>query len=126
MVNKTKLMFNQQVDELRGLGLTGDEIDREFRLFGFAVEQSGRERVLSLSGESISDAKFFGVGPKITTLQDGFYKFNMLRDWTASVERTSFVIGKRIIADAAEELSKGGLKASKEIKTKRTISRAWY
>lgn len=121
MVNKTKLMFNQQVDELRGLGLTGDEIDREFRLFGFAVEQSGRERVLSLSGESISDAKFFGVGPKITTLQDGFYKFNMLRDWTASVERTSFVIGKRIIADAAEELSKGGLKASKELRLREQL-----
>ena len=121
MVDKTKVMFNQQVDELRGLGLTDADIDREFRIFGFAFDQSARERVLSLSGEGISEEKFFGVGPKITTLQDGFYKFNLLRDWTASVERTSFLIGKRIISDAAEELSKGGLKASKEIRLREQL-----
>jgi len=121
MVDKTKVLFNQQVDELRGLGLSQADIDREFRIFGFAFDQSARERVLSLSGEGISEEKFFGVGPKITTLQDGFYKFNLLRDWTASVERTSFLIGKRIIADAAEELSKGGLKASKELRLREQL-----
>lgn len=105
MVNKAKLLFNQQVDELRKLGLNEDDIYREMRIFGFANDQTARERAVSLSGEGLIETKFLGKGPEIYKLQDLFYKFNLLRDWTASVERTSYLIGKRIINDNIKKLA---------------------
>jgi hypothetical protein len=105
MVDKAKLLFGQQVDELRKLGLNEDEIFREMRIFGFATDQTARERAVSLSGEGLIETKFLGKGPEIYKLQDAFYKFNLLRDWTASVERTSYLIGKRIINDNIRKLA---------------------
>jgi len=105
MVEKSKLLFNQHVDSLRKLGLNDDEIYRELRIFGMANDLTARERATSLSGEGVIETKLLGKGPEIYKLQDAFYKFNLLRDWTASVERTSFLIGKRIVQDNIKKLA---------------------
>lgn len=105
MVDKTKVMFNQSVDNLRKLGLDDDEIYRELRIFGLTADQTARERAVSLSGEGLIETKFLGKGPEIYKLQDAFYKYNLLRDWTASVERTAYLTGKRIINDNVKKLA---------------------
>lgn len=121
MVNQLKDVQSKQVETLRKLGMGDDEIQRELRVFGFAFDQGAKERAAALAGEGIQDTKLFGVGPQLNDIQDLFYKVNFLRDWTASVQRTSFIIGKRIIQNAARDLSKGGLKAKDEIRLREQL-----
>jgi hypothetical protein len=120
MVNQLKDTVSQQQEALRKLGLGNDEIQRELRIFGYAFQESAKERAASLGGE-LTNRKLFGVGPELTTLQDGFYKLNLLRDWTGSVERTSFLIGKNIIRDAARDLADGGLKPKDELRLREVL-----
>ena len=72
---------------------------------GLALEQAVQERLEGLAGEGLHS----GLAKSI---QNGFFKVNLLTQWTKAVQLASYTTGKRLIRQNAEKLSKGGLSKS--------------
>jgi len=84
-----------------------NEVWEELYETGLALEQSVMERIEGLAGE--------GMHSNFTkNMQQGFFKVNVLTQWTKAVQLAAFTTGKRIIRKNSEKLSKGGLSKSKE------------
>ena len=84
-----------------------NEVWEELYETGLALEQSVMERIEGLAGEGMHS----NVGK---LAQQGFFKVNLLTQWTKAVQLAAFTSGKRIIRKNSEKLSKGGLSKSKE------------
>ena len=97
-------VFRQKTRNLKDID---DEVWSELYQTGLALEQSVQERLEGLVGEGIH-------GKVAKTLQQGFFKVNLLTQWTKAVQLASFTTGKRLITRNAELLSKGGLSKSKD------------
>jgi len=88
-----------------------DETWSEVYQTGLALEQAVQERIEGLTGEAIK-------GTVARSLQNTFFKTNLLTQWTSAVQLAAFTTGKRLIVRNAERLSKGGLnKEQKEYLT---------
>jgi len=97
-------VFRQKV---KGIKDIDDEVWSELYKTGLALEQSVQERLEGLVGEGIH-------GEFVKNLQQGFFKVNLLTQWTKAVQLASFTTGKRLITRNAELLSKGGLGKGKD------------
>ena len=84
-----------------------DEDWSELYQTGLALEQAVQERIEGLAGEGLHS----GWAKK---LQNGFFKVNLLTQWTKAVQLASFTSGKRLIRQNAESLSNGGLSKNKQ------------
>jgi hypothetical protein len=80
-----------------------DETWSEVYQTGLALEQAVQERIEGLTGEAIK-------GNVARSLQNTFFKTNLLTQWTSAVQLASFTTGKRLIVRNAEKLAKGGLR----------------
>jgi hypothetical protein len=72
---------------------------------GLALEQAVQERLEGLAGEGLHSGA-------AKAIQNGFFKVNLLTQWTKAVQLASYTTGKRLIRQNAEKLSKGGLSKS--------------
>ena len=94
---------------LKGLGV--EEVDGQYKLAqvsdddwlelyktGLALEQTVMERIEGLTGEALHN-----TAPK--TLQNFFFKSNLLTQWTRAVQLASYTTGKRIIRQHARNLA---------------------
>ena len=96
----------------KGLKDLDDETWSEIYKTGLALEQAVLERLEGLMGEGIES----GWGK---ALQQGFFKTNLLTQWTKAVQLASFTTGKRLIKKNARLLSEGKVSPSqKEYLTK--------
>ena len=90
-------------------GLTQPEIWREMNKFGLALDTSMADLSERLSGEALS-TEF------ARKVNNGFFRFNLLDQWTKSVQMMSYTTGKTLIRDNLTEISKNaGLPDSKRI-----------
>jgi len=97
---------------VKGIKDIDDEAWGELYQTGLALEQAVQERLEGLAGEGLH-------GSVAKNLQQGFFKVNLLTQWTRAVQLASFTTGKRLIKQNAEKLSKGGLgKRKREYLTK--------
>ncbi len=92
---------------VKGIKDIDDEAWGELYQTGLALEQAVQERIEGLAGEGLH-------GTLAKNIQQGFFKVNLLTQWTRAVQLASFTTGKRLIKQNAEKLSKGGLGASKK------------
>ncbi len=92
---------------VKGIKDIDDEAWGELYQTGLALEQAVQERLEGLAGEGLH-------GSVAKTLQQGFFKVNLLTQWTKAVQLASFTTGKRLIRQNAEKLSKGNLSKSKK------------
>jgi len=109
VIDRTIKGFQRGVlrQRVKGIKDIDDEAWGELYQTGLALEQAVQERLEGLAGEGLH-------GGVAKTLQQGFFKVNLLTQWTKAVQLASFTTGKRLIKQNAEKLSKGGLSASKE------------
>ncbi len=109
IIDRTIKGFQRGVlrQRVKGIKDIDDEAWGELYQTGLALEQAVQERLEGLAGEGLH-------GGVAKTLQQGFFKVNLLTQWTKAVQLASFTTGKRLIKQNAEKLSKGGLSASKE------------
>ena len=109
VIDRTIKGFQRGVlrQRVKGIKDIDDEAWGELYQTGLALEQAVQERLEGLAGEGLH-------GGVAKTLQQGFFKINLLTQWTKAVQLASFTTGKRLIKQNAEKLSKGGLSASKE------------
>jgi hypothetical protein len=97
--------------KVKGIKDIDDETWQELYETGLALEQSVQERLEGLVGEGIHS-------PTARLLQQGFFKVNLLTQWTKAVQLASFTTGKRLITRNAELLAKGkGSKSKQEYLT---------
>ena len=95
----------------KGLKDLDDETWEELYKTGLALEQAVLERLEGLMGEGVQSS--FGKA-----LQQGFFKTNLLTQWTKAVQLASFTTGKRLIKKNARLLAEGNLsKKNKEYLT---------
>jgi len=92
---------------VKGIKDIDDEAWGELYQTGLALEQAVQERLEGLAGEGLH-------GTLAKNIQQGFFKVNLLTQWTKAVQLASFTTGKRLIKQNAEKLSKGGLSANKK------------
>tara|TARA_R110001592_G_scaffold225922_1_gene481938 strand:+ start:4586 stop:8707 length:4122 start_codon:yes stop_codon:yes gene_type:complete len=93
--------------KVKGFKDVDNETWEELYETGLALEQSVMERIEGLAGE--------GMHSNFTkNLQQGFFKVNLLTQWTKAVQLAAFTTGKRLVLKNSEKLSKGGLSKSKE------------
>ena len=92
---------------VKGIKDIDDEAWGELYQTGLALEQAVQERLEGLAGEGLH-------GSVAKNLQQGFFKVNLLTQWTKAVQLASFTTGKRLIRQNAEKLSKGNLSKSKK------------
>ena len=92
-----------------------DEEWSELYKTGLALEQAVQERLEGLVGEGI-------YGSRAKLVQQGFFKVNLLTQWTKAVQLASFTTGKRLIQKNAEQLAKGGLSKSKTTYLKQQLN----
>ena len=109
VIDRTIKGFQRGVlrQRVKGIKDIDDEAWGELYQTGLALEQAVQERLEGLAGEGLH-------GGVAKTLQQGFFKVNLLTQWTKAVQLASFTTGKRLIKQNAEKLSKDGLSASKE------------
>tara|TARA_R110000764_G_scaffold33034_1_gene74180 strand:+ start:54 stop:3719 length:3666 start_codon:yes stop_codon:yes gene_type:complete len=109
VIDRTIKGFQRGVlrQRVKGIKDIDDEAWGELYQTGLALEQAVQERLEGLAGEGLH-------GSVAKTLQQGFFKVNLLTQWTKAVQLASFTTGKRLIKQNAEKLSKGGLSSSKE------------
>lgn len=91
----------------KGLKDLDDETWSEIYKTGLALEQAVLERLEGLMGEGVESG--FGKA-----LQQGFFKTNLLTQWTKAVQLASFTTGKRIIKKNARLLSEGNISTSQK------------
>ena len=109
VIDRTIKGFQRGVlrQRVKGIKDIDDEAWGELYQTGLALEQAVQERLEGLAGEGLH-------GSLAKNMQQGFFKVNLLTQWTRAVQLASFTTGKRLIKQNAEKLSKGGLSASKE------------
>tara|TARA_R110002072_G_scaffold6278_4_gene37322 strand:+ start:3045 stop:7805 length:4761 start_codon:yes stop_codon:yes gene_type:complete len=91
-------------------GLTQPEIWREMNKFGLALDTSMSDMAERLSGEALN-TKW------ARQINNGFFRFNLLDQWTKSVQMMSYTTGKTLIRDNLAAISKNkGLPDSSRIK----------
>lgn len=101
--------------KVKGFKDIDDEAWGELYKTGLALEQAVQERLEGLVGEGIH-------GKVARNLQHGFFKVNLLSQWTKTVQLASFTTGKRLITRNAELLSKGNLSKSKATYLKQQLN----
>lgn len=79
-----------------------DDVWKEAYQVGLALEQAVSDRLAGLYGD-------VGVNNRASKIARGFFKANLLTQWTSAVQLASFTTGKRLILDRIEGLAKGGL-----------------
>ena len=82
-----------------------DDVWGELYKTGLALEQAVQERIEGLAGEGLYNSY-------AKNIQAGFFKVNLLSQWTKAVQLASFTTGKRLIKQNAEKLAQGNLSAS--------------
>lgn len=98
---------------LSDAGLTEPEIWREMQELGIAMDQAAGDVADRLGGEAISNSV-------IRKLNNGFFRANMLDQWTKFVQMTSYISGKNMITDNITEIAASrGLKDSPRILRKK-------
>ena len=109
VIDRTIKGFQRGVlrQRVKGIKDIDDEVWGELYQTGLALEQAVQERIEGLAGEGLH-------GTIAKNVQQGFFKVNLLTQWTKAVQLASFTTGKRLIKQNAEKLSKGGLSESKE------------
>ena len=109
VIDRTIKGFQRGVlrQRVKGIKDIDDEAWGELYQTGLALEQAVQERLEGLAGEGLH-------GTLAKNIQQGFFKVNLLTQWTKAVQLASFTTGKRLIKQNAEKLSKGGLSASKK------------
>ena len=91
----------------KGLKDLDDETWEEIYKTGLALEQSVLERLEGLMGEGVQS----NIGK---ALQQGFFKTNLLTQWTKAVQLASFTTGKRLIKKNTRLLAEGKLSKNKK------------
>lgn len=86
--------------KIKGFDDLNDETWTELYQTGLALEQAVQERIEGLAGEALGN-------DKLRWLQQGFFKTNLLTQWTKAVQLASFTTGKRLIKQNAEQLYYG-------------------
>ena len=86
----------------KGFKDINDETWSELYQTGLALEQAVQERLEGLVGEGIQ-------GSFAKTLQQGFFKVNLLTQWTKAVQLAAFTTGKRLITKNSRLLAEGNL-----------------
>jgi hypothetical protein len=94
------------------------EAMRELNRFNRAMGAASEDRALAMFGQ--------GFSRRATRLQNTFFKYNLLHDWTRFVQLTSFNVGKSKIYDNLYELATnktiaGSIRSSKKLSSKRKI-----
>jgi len=84
----------------KGIKDIDDEAWGELYQTGLALEQAVQERLEGLAGEGIQNNL-------ARTIQAGFFKVNLLTQWTKAVQLASFTTGKRLLRQNAEQLATG-------------------
>jgi len=109
VIDRTIKGFQRGVlrQRVKGIKDIDDEAWGELYQTGLALEQAVQERLEGLAGEGLH-------GSLAKNMQQGFFKVNLLTQWTRAVQLASFTTGKRLIKQNAEKLSKGGLSKSKK------------
>ena len=74
-----------------------DEDWGELYKTGLALEQAVQERIEGLAGEGMHNSV-------LKNIQAGFFKANLLTQWTKAVQLASFTTGKRLIKQRAQAL----------------------
>src|SRR5210317_21235 len=98
---------------LADAGLTEPEIWREMQELGIAMDQAAGDVADRLGGEAISNSA-------IRKLNNGFFRANMLDQWTKFVQMTSYISGKNMISDNIAEIAAArGNKDSRRILRKK-------
>ena len=80
-------------------GMKEPEMLREMHKVFLAVDEAVADRIESLAGEGLQNETVKKVGR-------GFFKLNLLTDWTRFVQLTSFNIGKDIIRTNLKHINK--------------------
>tara|TARA_X000001316_G_scaffold12171_2_gene5980 strand:- start:280 stop:3780 length:3501 start_codon:yes stop_codon:yes gene_type:complete len=108
LVSETKKVLDKTVAGIqrgifrkstRGLKGLDDEAWNEIYQTGLALEQAVLDRIEGLTGEALT-------GKVAKSVQNAFFKVNLLTPWTSSVQLASFTTAKRIIRQNAEKLFK--------------------
>ena len=98
---------------LSDAGLTEPEIWREMQELGIAMDQAAGDVADRLGGEAIANSA-------IRKLNNGFFRANMLDQWTKFVQMTSYISGKNMITDNITEIAAArGTKDSRRILRKK-------
>ena len=98
-----KMWWNDIVK--RDLADARPEALKELNRFNRAVDRAGEDRALAMYGQ--------GFGRRATLIQNKFFKFNLLHDWTRFVQLTSFNVAKSKMYENLFELA-----TNKNIKAK--------
>ena len=94
-------------------GLTEPEAWKELNQFAMALDPATGDVAERLAGDALTS----GTTRKIN---NGFFRFTMLDQWTKLVQLTSFTVGKDLITDNLQKIAaRGSLKDSRRIKNMR-------
>ena len=98
-----------------------DEDWGELYKTGLALEQAVQERIEGLAGEGMHNSV-------LKNIQAGFFKVNLLTQWTKAVQLASFTTGKRLIKQRAQALyeHQSGKKLIKLTGDSRTSTTKYY
>ena len=91
-------MSTKSKNLLADAGLTEPEIWREMQELGIAMDQAAGDVADRLGGETIAN-------DKIRTLNNAFFRANMLDQWTKFVQMTSYITGKNMISDNIADIA---------------------
>ena len=107
IIDRTIKGFRRGVlrQKVAGIKDIDDEAWGELYKTGLALEQAVQERIEGLAGEGLTNNT-------LKTIQQGFFKANLLTQWTKAVQLASFTTGKRLITTNARKLAEGKLTAS--------------
>jgi len=91
----------KKISEKTGAKLNINDLDDEtwFEIYetGLALEQAVMDRLEGLTGDALTSKS-------AQRIQNGFFKVNLLDQWTRTVQLASFTSGKRIITKNSEKL----------------------
>ena len=90
----------------KDFNLTEPEIWKEMNEVGLALDQAVAEGAERLSGEALTNDKFRKVN-------NTFFRWNLLDQWTKTVQMASFITGKNLIKKNLEDIAVNGIEKSK-------------
>ena len=90
----------------KDFNLTEPEIWKEMNEVGLALDQAVAEGAERLSGEALTNDKFRKVN-------NTFFRWNLLDQWTKTVQMASFITGKNLIRKNLEDIAVNGIEKSK-------------
>ena len=101
IVNRsTRYLKMASGQRVKGIKDIDDEAWGELYQTGLALEQAVQERLEGLAGEGIQN----NLARKVQT---GFFKVNLLTQWTKAVQLASFTTGKRLLRQNSQQLATG-------------------